>query len=305
MTFSTSPSYRRRLWLYPLFQIPLMCLGACLVAATLFWLLGLGRPLVGVAIALDLSGSTYDPAGFNAPGTVMAQEVEAVESYLEQNEQQLEEPNQIQIFGFGGVVIKLTGYFKSDSQLLKAELNRVLQTPNLEQRIVPDKTDINLAIQEGTEALSSIEDRCRELLLVTDGGASVEQQVIQEAVANKVKINAVVVGADATELQRAAWQTGGIYLSGDVDNLKGLFTNKFFASFNSNHRWVIFWLGAAWISLMWLLILPLDRWILQGLIKMPMNLAGQLALGNAFFWTVATALIIWRLARGLPFISQC
>jgi len=305
MTFSTSPSYRRRLWLYPLFQIPLMCLGACLVAAALFWLLGLGRPLVGVAIALDLSNSTYDSAEFNAPGTVMAQEVEAVESYIEQNEQQLEVPNQIQIFGFGGVVIPLTDSFQTDSQQLKNDLNRVLQTPNLEQRIVPDQTDINLAIQEGTEALSRIEDRCRELLLVTDGEAPVDQQVIKEAAVSKVKINAIVVGEDVPELQGAARQTGGIYLSGNVDNLQGLFTNRFFTSFNSNHRWVIFWLGAAWISLMWLLILPLDRWIFQGLMNLPMHLAGQLALGNAFFWTVATTLIVWRLARGLPFISQC
>jgi Ca-activated chloride channel family protein len=299
--------YRRRLCLYPLFQIPLMCLGACLVAAALFWLLGLGRPSVAVAIALDMSGSTYsnDPELFNAPGTVMHQEVEAVKSYLEQNQQRLKVPNQIQIFGFGGVVLPLTSSFQTDSQQLKAELNQTLQNPYLVQRIVPGETDIDLAIQEGTEALSGIQDRCRELLLVTDGEAPVSPTIIAEAAARQVKINVVVAGGDAPALRGAALTTDGIYLSGEVNNLEAFFTNRFFTSFNSNRRWVIFWLGAAWISLMWLLILPLDRWIFQGLMKMPINLAGQLALGNAFFWTVATPFIIWYLAGGLPLISPC
>jgi len=298
--------YRRRLWLYPLFQIPLICLGICLVAAVLFALLGLGRPSVAVAIALDLSSSTFsEPSQFNQPGTVMYQEVIAVESYLDQNAQLLRVPNQIQVFGFAGVILPLTDSFQTDSQQVSAELNQALQNPNLIQRIVPGTTDLNLAIQEGTDALSPIQDHCRELLLVTDGEADVDAEVIQAAAARRVKINAVVVGGDAPDLRNAAATTGGIYHSGQVTNLETVFTNQFFRNFNSNRRWVIFWLGAAWISLMWLLILPLDRWIFQGWLKLPMNLAGQLALGNAFFWTVATLLIIWHLAKGLPFISLC
>ncbi|MEQ8999492.1 MAG: vWA domain-containing protein [Coleofasciculus sp. B1-GNL1-01] len=298
--------YRRRLWLYPLFQIPLICLGICLVAAVLFALLGLGRPSVAVAIALDLSSSTFsEPSQFNQPGTVMYQEVIAVESYLDQNAQLLRVPNQIQVFGFAGVVLPLTDSFQTDSQQVSAELNQALQNPNLIQRIVPGTTDLNLAIQEGTDALSPIQDHCRELLLVTDGEADVDAEVIQAAAARRVKINAVVVGGDAPDLRNAAATTGGIYHSGQVTNLETVFTNQFFRNFNSNRRWVIFWLGAAWISLMWLLILPLDRWIFQGWLKLPMNLAGQLALGNAFFWTVATLLIVWHLAKGLPFISLC
>jgi len=298
--------YRRRLWLYPLFQIPLICLGICLVAAVLFALLGLGRPSVAVAIALDLSSSTFsEPSQFNQPGTVMYQEVIAVESYLDQNAQLLRVPNQIQVFGFAGVVLPLTDSFQTDSQQVSTELNQALQNPNLIQRIVPGTTDLNLAIQEGTDALSPIQDHCRELLLVTDGEADVDAEVIQAAAARRVKINAVVVGGDAPDLRNAAATTGGIYHSGQVTNLETVFTNQFFRNFNSNRRWVIFWLGAAWISLMWLLILPLDRWIFQGWLKLPMNLAGQLALGNAFFWTVATLLIIWHLAKGLPFISLC
>ncbi|MEQ9486955.1 vWA domain-containing protein [Coleofasciculus sp. F4-SAH-05] len=298
--------YRRRLWLYPLFQIPLICLGICLVAAVLFALLGLGRPSVAVAIALDLSSSTFsEPSQFNQPGTVMYQEVIAVESYLDQNAQLLRVPNQIQVFGFAGVVLPLTDSFQTDSQQVSAELNQALQNPNLIQRIVPGTTDLNLAIQEGTDALSPIQDHCRELLLVTDGEADVDTEVIQAAAARRVKINAVVVGGEAPDLRNAAATTGGIYHSGQVTNLETVFTNQFFRNFNSNRRWVIFWLGAAWISLMWLLILPLDRWIFQGWLKLPMNLAGQLALGNAFFWTVATLLIVWHLAQGLPFISLC
>lgn len=298
--------YRRRLWLYPLFQIPLICLGICLVAAVLFALLGLGRPSVAVAIALDLSSSTFsEPSQFNQPGTVMYQEVIAVESYLDQNAQLLRVPNQIQVFGFAGVVLPLTDSFQTDSQQVSTELNQALQNPNLIQRIVPGTTDLNLAIQEGTDALSPIQDHCRELLLVTDGEADVDAEVIQAAAARRVKINAVVVGGDAPDLRNAAATTGGIYHSGQVTNLETVFTNQFFRNFNSNRRWVIFWLGAAWISLMWLLILPLDRWIFQGWLKLPMNLAGQLALGNAFFWTVATLLIVWHLAKGLPFISLC
>lgn len=297
----------RPLWLYPLFQVPLLCLGTCLVAATLFGLLGLGRPQVAVAIALDISGSTYsnNPILFNAPNTVIAQEVAAVQSYLDQNAQLSRIPNQIQIFGFGGVVLPLTSSFQTDSQQLKAELNQALKNPHLVQKVVPDQTDINLAIQEGTEALSAIQNYCRELLLVTDGEASVDPRVINDAAARQVKINAVVVGGYAPALQRAALNTGGIYLSGNAQDLNRLFAHRFFRSFNSNRRWVIFWLGAAGISLMWLLILPLDRWIFQGWMKMPINLAGQLAVGNAFFWTVATPFIVWRLAAGFPFVSRC
>ncbi|MEQ8959455.1 MAG: VWA domain-containing protein, partial [Coleofasciculus sp. C2-GNP5-27] len=194
---------------------------------------------------------------------------------------------------------------QTDSQQVSTELNQALQNPNLIQRIVPGTTDLNLAIQEGTDALSPIQDHCRELLLVTDGEADVDAEVIQAAAARRVKINAVVVGGDAPDLRNAAATTGGLYHSGQVTNLETVFTNQFFRNFNSNRRWVIFWLGAAWISLMWLLILPLDRWIFQGWLKLPMNLAGQLALGNAFFWTVATLLIVWHLAKGLPFISLC
>lgn len=296
---------RRGLWLYPLFQIPLMLLGACIVVTALIWLLGLGRPPVAVAIALDLSSSTYSTE-FNAPGTVMYQEVAAVRSYLQQNAQQLRNKNQIQVLGFGGVVRSLTGDFKTDSQQVDAELTQALANPDLPQLVANNTTDINLAIQKGTEALSTIpQKRCRELLLVTDGGANVSPAVIADARNRKVRINTVVVGATSQELQAAALATGGIYLSGEQNNLEMLFTDTFFTRFNSNLKWLILGLGATWIALMWTLILPLDRWLFQGLIGLDRSLSGQLSLSNALFWSVLTPLIVWQLFNLLDIVVRC
>jgi hypothetical protein len=71
---------------------------------------------------------------------------------------------------------------------------------------------------------------------------------------------------------------------------------------NSQSVW---WsLGITWIALMWTLVLPLDRWILQGWLKKPFNLAGKLALGNAFFWTALTPGLIWRLSS-FSFLTLC
>nr|WP_155744494.1 vWA domain-containing protein [Scytonema sp. UIC 10036] len=280
-----------------------MLLCACLLIAALFGILGLGKPKVAVAIALDLSNSTYNGI-FNAAGTVMAQEVAAVKSYLQHNDQFLQEPNQIQIFGFGGVVQPLTNSFQTDSKRVETELEQALKIPDLPIRIVSNTTDINLAIQQTTTALNNIQERCRELLLVTDGEASVSPSVIAEARQRRVKINAVVIGAEAPEIRLAAFSTRGIYLSSEASHLESLFTNRFFLQFNSNWKWIFFWLGSAWIALMWTLILPLERWIFKGLMKFEMSLAGKLAIGNALFWTVATLGIIWRLS-GLPFLSYC
>ncbi len=38
--------------------------------------------------------------------------------------------------------------------------------------------------------------------------------------------------------------------------------------------------------------------------NLPMNFSGQLALGNALFWTIVTPLILWQLS-GLPLFSTC
>jgi len=299
-------SNKRPLWLYPLFQIPGMLLGMFLVLALLFWLLGWGRPTVAVVIALDLSPSTYKPALFNAPNTVKAQEVAAVRSYVEQNLQQLKIPNQIQVMGFSEQVVPLTSGFLSDRQQLETELAQSLADPTLQSKI-GEGTNFNQAIEQGIKASSEIAQHCRELLLVTDGEAEVSPEVIAKAVTQGVKINALVVGSDAPQLQVAASATRGVYVSGAENALQLVFTDIFFPRFNSNLKWIALWLGAAWIALMWLLTLPLDRWIFQGWMGLPMNLSGQLALGNALFWSVLTPIILWQVWRllGLSFFSSC
>lgn len=297
--------YRVKLWNYPLFQIPLILLGLCLVTAMLFWLLGFGRPKVAVAIALDLSSSTYgEVSSFNASGTVLNREVKAVEAYLQlNNEEILRNPNQVKVFGFSDAVKPLTGNFEANSNKVATSLSEALKTEGLADEI-GSGTDINLAIKTGINALRTVPKRCRELILVTDGIANVSPGVIVDASANRVKINSVVIGQEALALRGASFATGGIYLSGDSNNLSAFFTDNFFSTFNSNLKWIIFWLGLAWICLMWTLVLPLDRWLFQGLLKMRIDLAGKLAIANALFWTVATLSALWRF-WGIPFLSGC
>jgi Ca-activated chloride channel homolog len=300
--------YRRPLWLYPLFQIPCIFFAIFLVVALLFSFLGFGRSPVAVAIALDLSTSTYEGQAFNAPGTVMDREIQAVKAYLEKNATaNLKQPNLVQVFGFAGQVQPLTQSFQDRSEQITNEISQVLQ-PSLAETL-GGGTNADLVIEEGTQALSNIQDRCRELLLVTDGETTVSAPTIANAIANRVKINAIVVGTEALAIRAATLTTGGQYLSGNANDLNQLFSDRFFARFNSNKRWIVFWLALAWIALMWQLTMPLDRWIFQGLLKMPINFSGRLALGNALFWTAATPGILWGIYQllnlGLPFISQC
>lgn len=298
-------SYRRPLGLYPLFQIPAILLSICLVLALLFWLLGLGRPEVSVAIAVDLSSSTYEPGLFNAQGTVMAEEIKAIEAYLVKNHTS-RRPNQVQIFGFADTTQALTPSFGKNPQEISQALTQSLK-PSLAQTIGTG-TNLDLAIQEGIRALAT-RPHCRELLIVTDGAVSVNPQVIAEARENNVRINAVVIGTNAPEIQSATLETGGKYLSSSVSQLDTLFTRELFEDFNNNWRWILLWLGLGWICFMWLLTMPLDRWLFQKFLKMPMNQAGQFALGNALFWTVLTPIILWQLYSlfdlVLPFFGQC
>lgn len=303
-------SYRRALWLYPIFQIPLICLGVCLITAALFWLLKFGRPQVAVAIALDLSLSTYGGQTelFNAPGTVLNQEVQAVEAYLKQNNGAvLRRPNQVKVFGFGEKIVPLTENFDNNSGKVKQELLQNLKRDGLAQAIIPDRTNIDLAIKTGIDALKTVPDSCRELILVTDGidgQAQISPFLITEALINQIKINSVVVGQEASELKTAAMSTRGQYLSGNIDSLSTFFADDFFDLFNSNLRWIIFWLGLAWISLMWVLVLPLDRWVFQGIFNMTIDISGRLALSHALFWTALTLVLLWT-GRRIPFLSGC
>lgn len=303
---------RRPFWQYPLFQIPLIFLGGFLLLALLFGLLRWGRPNVAVAIALDLSPSTHEPQPFNAPGTVMDRELAAVRAYLQQNTQQLKTPNQVQIFGFANATIPLTSTFEIDSQTINPQLNQALQKlqdDRFRQQRIGQGTDLNTAIQQGTNLLATTQKLCRELLLVTDGQALVSNTVIQQARNQNVRINAVVVGSEAPQLRLATILSGGLYQSDTAANLQALFTEQFFTRFNNNYRWVIFWLACAWVAFMWLLTMPLDRYLFQGLFRLEMPLAGKLALGNALFWTAATPGILWHIYRLLnlaaPFLGSC
>lgn len=286
---------RRQIWLYPLFQIPLMLMVSCLIIAALGWLLNWGRPPVAVTISLDLSDSTT--------GEVRKQEILAVKSYLQQN-QKLKNPNQVKIFAFANNVQPLTRDFNSKSEEIESQFDQALQNPTLEKQL-GGGTNLNLAIQEGVNALKTIANRCRELLIVTDGMVDVKPAIVDEAIKENVKINAVVLGGRvSSDLQTAATRSRGLYLAGEAKDLSILFTENLFNRFNSNLRWIIFWLGAAFICLMWMLTLPLDRWLFQGVVGLNITLSGQLALGNAIFWTVLTIIVVWRLF-GLPFTSSC
>lgn len=286
---------RRQLWLYPLFQIPLMLMIGCLIVAALGWLLNWGRPPVAVAISLDLSGSTT--------GYVRQQEILAIKSYLQQNEA-LKNPNKIKILAFASNVQPLTTSFNSKTQEVDNQLTQALRNPSLEKQL-GGGTNLNLAIQEGVNSLKTILKHCRELLIVTDGIVDVNPEIVDQAINENVKINAVVLGnVVSSDLQKATIRSRGIYLSGEASQLSTLFSDTLFTRFNSNLRWIIFWLGAAFICLMWMLTLPLDRWLFQGLIGLDMTLSGQLALGNALFWTVLTIIVVWRLF-GLPFTGAC
>ena len=201
-------SYRIKLWNNPIFQIPLICFGLCLVAAALFWLLGFGRPQVAVAIALDLSNSTYDGQVelFNSPGTVLSQEIEAVQAYLKQNNGKiLRSPNQVKVFGFGGIVKPLTGNFETNSDKVEQSFLKSLDAQGLVQEIDHGYTDINLAIKTASNDLKNVSNRCRELILVTDGQADVSPDVIDQTKKLKVKINSVVVGGRSISITQCSF----------------------------------------------------------------------------------------------------
>lgn len=316
-------NYRRALWLYPMFQIPLVCLGIFLTAAILFWLLKFGRPQVAVAIALDLSNSTrgegieqiYDSS------TIVGQEIQAVRAYLNLNDSGiLKNPNQIKIFGFAGKIKPLNSNFDTDSKKVEREMSQTLESTAIFDEVSSNSTDINLAIETGIAELKSVSNRCKELLIVTDEDGKLDDSSSSwselDVLNSQIKINAIVFGAKITKqdrksnenekliLHRATTITGGDIFFEDINKITSLFTEKFFKVFNSNSKWIVFWLGLAWISLMWLLVLPLDQWILQGIFALTMDISGRLALANALFWTVLTSVLLWKF-WGIPFFSGC
>lgn len=294
--------FRRSLWLYPLFQIPLMFLVVCLIGATLFWLLGLGRPTV--AVAVDMSNRTYQGQAFNAPNSVMSQELSAVRVYLDQN-QQFKIKTDVQLFGFGERTVPLTNSFTSDRQKIESELNQSLANPTLPSQL-GGAANLDIAIDQTTKALSS-QNRCRNLLLITNSASPISLKTINQAITQEVKLNAVVVEndysqIDYSQISPAISATNGIFARVSLPSLLYILIRKFYIRVNTNFKWIIFWLGSTWISLMWLLVLPLDKWVFQGLMNYPMNLSGKYALFNALFWTALTLITVWQ---ELPIFSAC
>ncbi|KPQ32466.1 MAG: hypothetical protein HLUCCO16_20095 [Phormidium sp. OSCR] len=63
-----------------------------------------------------------------------------------------------------------------------------------------------------------------------------------------------------------------------------------FDSLNSNRPFVFLWLTCSWISLTWMMILPLDI-ILCYRLKLRYSVAGKIAYAQAVLWTVVAPLI--------------
>lgn len=308
--------YRRSLWLYPLFQIPLIFLSICLVAAALCWLLGLGRPDAAVAIALDLSVSD----------AALQQEEVAVQSYIQENAELPGTPNQVWIFGFGNTPQPpVDPTFETKKAQMQAQLQQVVSQHSLtqvpaQQQTAPVDKNLDAAVALATEALKRPPSRCRILLLLTDGqNAKVSPGAISKAAQGRVKIQPVVVGNNSLQQVVGILNTMGFTgLASELTRLglppqltTGSQIVKFVDRFNDiSVKWIILFLGGAWIFLMWMLTLPLDRWVFQDWMKLPMSISGQLAVGNALFWSVATPCIIWGFYRllgllNVPFLSQC
>lgn len=305
MRARSRPFYR-----YGMFQKPAILLGVCLVAALLFWLLQWGQPgRVSVVIALDLSNSTYENGVLNGPGTVSAEAIQATKNYIDASSR-LRVPNQIQVLGFGGAVVPLTSEFSQDREVLIQSIDAAVAPnapTNIANRVMPNATSTNLAIQEGIQALENAPVGCRELLVVTDGNDELDAAQVAAAIASGIKLNFIVISQEPTNFTDAVAQSGGIYLVANAaSELSSLLVDRFFSKINSNFQWVLLWLGAAWIALMWTLVLPLDRF-LQKVGGMRFDRSGQIAMAHALFWTAATPGIVWKLLQilKLPFFAQC
>ncbi|MEI2418961.1 VWA domain-containing protein [Limnospira fusiformis] len=288
-------------WRYAIFQISAACLAICLVLALLAGQLGWFPRLVAVHLALDLSGSTYENAlaNFNKPGTIMAQEIEAVKAYATRNDG-LSQPNLISVSGFASAVVPITNGFSSNPQEIGRAINQVVQ-PSLANRI-SGGTNINLAVENGLSTLKTQPTLCTEMLVITDGVFNLDQEIIQQVQAHNVKLNFLIVGQPLTaEINQWANQTGGIALEVSPSSITELLSEEVFERFNANPLVPLFY-GLAFISFMWMMLLPLERFFNQAL-RIRIDYASKVAVYNAIFWTIATP--IYLIASGLfnPFQS--
>jgi Ca-activated chloride channel family protein len=268
-----------------------------LILALLTNLLGWFPPRVSVQMMLDLSSSTYEGSDFGGTGSLMGAEIEAVKAYARENAA-TSDPNYLSLSGFGSQVVPITSDFSSDSVAIETALDTVVQPAIASQ--VGGGTNLDLAVEQGLASLASQSQRCKEMLIVTDGEAQLDQVQLTRAKDSRVKLNFLIVSPTVPEnLAQAAKFTRGVALPADTNNIQNLIANQLRQRFNSNSKFVNLFLGLAFIALMWMLILPIDRF-LQRQWQIRFDFAGRIALFNALFWTFLT---FWWL--GLPVVQGC
>jgi Ca-activated chloride channel homolog len=286
-------------WRYGIFQFPAILTALFLVLALLTSKLVLFPELVTVQIALDLSSSTYEKTQvFRGSGTIMQQEIDAVKAYVAKNAT-LAKPNLISVSGFANRVIPITGQFTSNPQEINRAIDKVVQ-PVLASQI-GGQTNINLAVENGLSQLKTNSGRCSQLLVITDGEFDLAEPTVNQAQKNGAKLNFLIVGQPVnSKISNWANQTGGIALNATPENISQLLTNKVFNQFNQS-PFTPWFLGLGFISFMWMLLLPLDRFLLKVLRTRP-DVSGIIALYNAIFWTVVTPLFL-IFAVGNPLVK--
>lgn len=284
-------------WRYPIFQIPALLTVIFLTLGVLTYNLGWFPPNVSVQMMLDLSSSTYESGSFKSPGTIMAAEIEAVKDYARQNAKS-DNANLLSLSGFADQVIPITENFSGNSTEIEQAIDRVVQ-PNIQQEI-GGGTNLDLAIENGLKSLNTQKQQCKEMLVFTDGAVNLKPLLVTRVKLSGVRLNFLVVDQPvSTSLAQVAGVTGGVALPANVNNIKELLSGQLRERFNSNSRFVNLFFGLAFISLMWMLVLPIDRF-LQTLVHIRFDFSGKIALFNAWFWTIVT--LLWL---GLPVYQGC
>lgn len=284
-------------WRYALFQIPALLTVIFFTLAVLTSNLGWFSPNVSVQMMLDLSSSTYRNADFKAAGTIMAAEIEAVKDYAQQNANS-DKANLLSLSGFADQVIPITEKFSSNPTEIEQAIDQVVQ-PSIEQQI-GGGTNLDLAVENGLKSLSTQKQQCKEMLVFTDGVINLKPWLVASVKLSGVRLNFLVVDQPvSTSLAQVAKLTGGVALPASLNNIKELVSGQLRERFNSNSRIVNLFFGLAFISLMWMLVLPIDR-LLQILIHIRFDYSGKIALFNALFWTIVT--LFWL---GLPIYQGC
>jgi Ca-activated chloride channel homolog len=289
------PLYTKPVWSYAIFQIPAFLTILFLTLAVLTYSQAWFLPEVAVQIALDLSSSTYESTKvFRGSGTIMQAEIDAVKEYAARNAS-LPTPNLLSLSGFADRVVPITQNFSKHPREIEAAIEGVIQ-PSIAPQL-GGSTNLNEALDNGLGLLKTQAGKCKEILVITDGQANIEPAKIDQASQNKVRLNFLIVGQPVPpNLATAAVKTSGVAITASSVNISALVSGRLFNRFNSNLPRIKLFLGAAWISLMWMVILPIDRW-LQNQIKLRFDRSSLIALSNAIFWTIIV--LFWAVSLNL------